>query len=128
MLFQIKKCLKKFIINLKIIKLKSTIILIFKLKNKTEITISAIPGIAGLKPTIQNIKFSKKLLIANKESVICGWNLIKKNALKYKTKLIPIDSEHFSILKLLENQKKMRLKNISYSFWRTFSKFEFKKI
>ena len=81
-------------------------------KNKTEITISAIPGIAGLKPTIQIIKFSKKLLIANKESVICGWNLIKKNALKYKTKLIPIDSEHFSILKLLENQKKNEIEKI----------------
>ena len=81
-------------------------------QNKTEITISAIPGIAGLKPTIQNIKFSKKILIANKESVICGWNLIKKNALKYKTKLIPIDSEHFSILKILENQKKNEIKKI----------------
>ncbi len=81
-------------------------------QNKTEITISAIPGIAGLKPTILNIKFSKKILIANKESVICGWDLIKKNALKYKTKLIPIDSEHFSIFKLLENQKKDEIKRI----------------
>ena len=38
--------------------------------------------------------------------------MIKKNALKYKTKLIPIDSEHFSILKLLENQKKNEIKKI----------------
>ena len=49
------------------------------------------------------IKLSKKILIANKESVICGWNLIKKNALKNKTQIVPIDSEHFSIFKLLEN-------------------------
>ena len=42
------------------------------LKKKSNITISAIPGIAGLSPTISMIKFSKKILIANKESLICG--------------------------------------------------------
>ena len=43
-------------------------------KKKTDISISAIPGIAGLVPTILFTKLSKKILIANKESVICGWN------------------------------------------------------
>ena len=71
---------------------------------KNDIFISAIPGIAGLLPTLKIIKFSKKLLLANKESIICGWSLIKKEALKYNTKLVPIDSEHFSISKLIENQ------------------------
>ena len=51
------------------------------------------------------IKLSAKLLIANKESVICGWNLIEKLAKKYRTKVIPVDSEHFSILELLKNHK-----------------------
>ena len=74
-------------------------------KQKFDITIAAIPGIAGLPPTIQMIKLSKKILIANKESIICGWNLIKLRALKNKTQIIPIDSEHFSILKLIENIK-----------------------
>ena len=72
---------------------------------KSDITISAIPGIAGLEPTINIIKYSKKILIANKESIICGWNLIHKKAKKNKTKIIPIDSEHFSIFKLLKNHK-----------------------
>ena len=66
---------------------------------------TAIPGINGLKPTIFAIKLSKKVLIANKESIICGWNLIKNKAIQNKTKIIPIDSEHFSILKLLEKVK-----------------------
>ena len=72
-------------------------------KKKSDITILAIPGIDGLQPTIEMIKKSKKMLLANKESIICGWNLIYKNSKKYQTKIIPIDSEHFSILKLLEN-------------------------
>ena len=58
------------------------------------------------------IKKSKKILIANKESIICGWSLIKKKCKKNKTKIIPIDSEHFSILKLLENHKKNEIKKI----------------
>ena len=79
---------------------------------KSDITISAIPGIAGLSPTIEFTKKSKKILIANKESIVCGWNLIKKTALKYNTKIIPVDSEHFSIMKLLENHNIKDIKKI----------------
>jgi len=79
---------------------------------KSDITIAAIPGIAGLKPTIELIKKSNKILIANKESIICGWNLIKNIASKNNTKIIPIDSEHFSIMKLLEKQNIKNVKKI----------------
>ena len=74
------------------------------LKNKC-ITVSAIPGIAGLSPILRLISHSKKVLIANKEAVICGWELIHKKAISNRTKIIPIDSEHYSILKLLETHK-----------------------
>ena len=79
---------------------------------KSDITIAAIPGVAGLKPTVELTKKSKKLIIANKESIICGWNLIKKVATKFNTKITPVDSEHFSIMKLLENQKINNVKKI----------------
>ena len=58
------------------------------------------------------IKKSKKMLVANKEAIICGWTLIKKIAHKIKTKIIPIDSEHFSISKLLEMHKLDEIKKI----------------
>ena len=80
--------------------------------NKSDITISAIPGIAGLKPTLSIIKLTKKLLIANKEAIICGWNLIKNKAATNKVKIIPVDSEHFSIMKLIENYKLNDIKKI----------------
>ena len=76
-----------------------------KINKKSDICVSAIPGIAGLEPTILMISNSKKILIANKESIICGWNIIKQKAKKYNTKIIPVDSEHFSIMKLFENHK-----------------------
>ena len=73
--------------------------------DKSDFTVSAIPGIAGLQPTLKMLKHSKNMLIANKESVICGWDLIKKTATKSKTKIVPVDSEHFSIFQLLKTHK-----------------------
>ena len=79
---------------------------------KSDITVLAIPGIAGLQPTLNAIKISKKILIANKESVICGWDLIKKELKKYKVRVSPIDSEHFSIKKLVQHIKKDNIEKI----------------
>ena len=81
-------------------------------RKKKFITISAIPGIAGLYPLLKLTEFSYKILIANKEAIICGWNLIKKKSDKYRVQIIPVDSEHYSIFKLLENQKKKYINKI----------------
>ena len=102
-MFIYKKVKKKFL--KKKITITNKIDIKKKYFKKSDITIAAIPGIAGLNSTIEMTKKSKKILIANKESIICGWNLIKKEATKNNTKIVPIDSEHFSIMKLLEKQK-----------------------
>jgi len=75
-------------------------------KIKFDITVSAISGIAGLLPTLNIIKFSKQILIANKESIICGWKFIYKELKKYNCSFTPIDSEHFSISNLIQNKNK----------------------
>ncbi len=77
-----------------------------------DITIAAIPGLAGLYPTIKMVEASKKVLIANKESIICGWDLIFKIAKKNNTKIIPVDSEHFSIFEIIKNHKINDIKKI----------------
>ena len=79
---------------------------------KLDLSVAAIPGIAGLEPTLMFIKCSKKILIANKESVICGWHLMKKIAIKNKTKIVPVDSEHYSIFKLIEHLKQNEIEKI----------------
>jgi 1-deoxy-D-xylulose-5-phosphate reductoisomerase len=81
-------------------------------KIKFDITVSAISGIAGLLPTLNIIKFSNKILIANKESIICGWKFIIKELKKYNCSFTPIDSEHFSISNLIENKNVNLIKNI----------------
>ena len=85
---------------------------IFNINNKIDYSMCAISGFQGLKPTLDIIKFTKTIAIANKESIICGWNLIKKDLKKYKTFFIPIDSEHFSIWSLLDNNKKDNFEKI----------------
>jgi len=85
--------------------------LIFK-KKKIDYVMSSISGLAGLTPTINIIQFCKTLAIANKESIICAWDLIKKRLNKFKTKFIPVDSEHFSIWSLLNNNDLLSIKRI----------------
>ena len=111
---------KKNFLNLKR-KLKNKKINIFndfstfnnKFNSKIDFTMSAISGLEGLKPTLEIIKFSKTIAIANKESIICAWNLIKKKLTKYQTKFIPVDSEHFSIWSLLDNNNNNNIEEIT---------------
>ena len=79
---------------------------------KVDITVAAIPGIEGLEPTIFFARRSKKILLANKESVICGWKLIEKLSKTENLKIVPIDSEHFSIHNLIQNYKKKEIDKI----------------
>ena len=83
-----------------------------KFKKKFDYAMCAITGIDGLESTLEIIQSTKRIAIANKESIICGWNLIKKKLKKYKTKFIPIDSEHFSIFELIKNDKSENIKKI----------------
>ena len=77
---------------------------------KIDYAMCAIVGLDGLSPVLKIIKHTKKIAIANKESIICAWNLIHKALDKHKTQFIPVDSEHFSIWYALRNNQN---KNIS---------------
>jgi len=70
---------------------------------KLDFTMSSIVGLAGLQPTIDAIKISKTVALANKESIICAWEVLSKLIKKYKTNVLPVDSEHFSIMELTKN-------------------------
>tara|TARA_Y100000389_G_scaffold122189_1_gene119563 strand:+ start:1293 stop:2456 length:1164 start_codon:yes stop_codon:yes gene_type:complete len=74
-------------------------------KKKIDYTMSSISGLQGLKPTLDMIRYSKKIAVANKEAIICGWNLIEVALKKNKTEFIPVDSEHFSIWSLLNKNE-----------------------
>ncbi len=79
---------------------------------KIDYVMSAISGIEGLEPTFNIIKHTKLIAIANKEAIICGWNLIKKELKKNKTNFLPVDSEHFSIWYSLKDQNAQNIEKI----------------
>ena len=81
-------------------------------KKRIDYAMSSIVGLDGLYPTIELIKYTKKLAIANKESIICAWNLILKELKKYQTNFIPVDSEHFSIWYALKGNTSTNVKRI----------------
>ena len=97
----------------KTIKIKNNFEQLNKIINKKlDYVMSSISGIDGLSPTFKIIKYTKKIAIANKESLICAWPIIKKELDKNKTDFIPVDSEHFSIWSLLDNNKKNNFEKI----------------
>ena len=74
--------------------------------------INAITGISGLKPTITAISLKKNVLLANKESLVVAGDIIKKMAKDNDVKIIPIDSEHNAIYRLLNNANRKSVKNL----------------
>ena len=81
-------------------------------KNKIYYSMISVSGLDGLKPSILLCKYSNNLAIVNKESIICGWNLIKKALDKNKCNFIPIDSEHYSIHSLLKGHQLNEIEKI----------------
>ena len=82
------------------------------ISGKLDYTLSAIVGLAGLQPTVDSIKISKNVAIANKETIICGWHILSKLKKKHKTNILPVDSEHFSIMELTKNVSNNEIEEI----------------
>ena len=70
-----------------------------------DIIISAISGFAGLKATHLAASSGKKILLANKESIVAGGDLILPLAKESNSEIIPIDSEHNAIFQCLSGEK-----------------------
>ena len=85
---------------------------IFDINKKIDYAMCAISGFHGLKPTLDIIRYAETIAIANKESIICGWNLIKEDLKRYKTNFIPVDSEHFSIWSLINSNKEQNFEKV----------------
>tara|TARA_B100000886_G_scaffold315122_1_gene252863 strand:+ start:5713 stop:6882 length:1170 start_codon:yes stop_codon:yes gene_type:complete len=82
------------------------------LKKRVSYCINSISGIDGLYPTLKMIPLTQNILIANKESIICGWNFIERKLKFYKTNFIPLDSEHFSIWQLIKNDPHSQIEKV----------------
>ena len=77
-----------------------------------DITLSAIVGIAGLKPTVAAIKSGSDIALANKETMVTAGEIINSLCREYKVKILPVDSEHSAIFQSLQGAPEGSLKKI----------------
>lgn len=77
-------------------------------KTESKYIINALVGFVGLEPSIETLNLNKKLLLANKESLVVGGVLLQELALKNNNPIIPIDSEHSALLQLLNEHKNIK--------------------
>lgn len=77
-----------------------------------DIGVSALVGIAGLKPTYNMITKGKIILLANKEVLVTGGELIIKASKKYNAKLLTVDSEHSAIMQCLNGEENKKINKI----------------
>lgn len=67
----------------------------------TEVVVQAVVGAAGVAPTFAAARAGKRLLLANKESVVCGGRLLMDTVKMHGCELLPVDSEHNAIFQCL---------------------------
>jgi len=73
--------------------------------NPSAAIFNAVSGIAGLEVTLRAIEQDRIVFLANKESVVVGYSLLKEALKKHpKSRLIPVDSEHSALAKLLKQK------------------------
>lgn len=74
-------------------------------KDDSETVVTAIVGIAGLKPTLSAIRNKKRIALANKETLVTAGSIVMQEAKENNVAIIPVDSEHSAIFQSISNQR-----------------------
>lgn len=77
-----------------------------------DVLVNALVGFAGFLPTLKAIQTHHNVALANKETLVCGGELINRALKEYGCELYPIDSEHSAILQSLRGNKKEQVKRL----------------
>lgn len=79
---------------------------------ETEILVTAIVGMIGIRPTIAGIEAGKNIALANKETLVTAGHIIMPLAQKYGVSILPVDSEHSAIFQSLQGNEKKAIHKI----------------
>jgi 1-deoxy-D-xylulose-5-phosphate reductoisomerase len=81
-------------------------------EGSADTVVSAITGIDGFKPTLAAVRAGKRVALANKESVVVGGALLRKEADRSGAQIIPVDSEHSGVFQCLSGVKKAQVRRV----------------
>jgi 1-deoxy-D-xylulose-5-phosphate reductoisomerase len=79
---------------------------------RADAVVSAITGIDGFRPTLAAVRAGKRVALANKESVVVGGALLRKEAARSGARIIPVDSEHSGVFQCLAGLKKSQVRRV----------------
>lgn len=82
---------------------------------QVDIVMAAIVGAAGLHPAMAAARAGKRILLANKETLVMAGNLFMQAVIDGGASLLPIDSEHNAIFQVMPQQRNQNLANTSLS-------------
>nr|WP_294678182.1 1-deoxy-D-xylulose-5-phosphate reductoisomerase [uncultured Blautia sp.] len=76
---------------------------------ESDILVTAIVGMIGIRPTMEGIRAGKDIALANKETLVTAGHLIMPMAKKYGVRILPVDSEHSAIFQAIHGEEKREL-------------------
>lgn len=79
---------------------------------ESEILVTAIVGMLGIKPTIAAIKAGKNIALANKETLVTAGHIIMPLAKQQKVSILPVDSEHSAIFQSMNGERENKIHKI----------------
>ena len=79
---------------------------------QVDVVVLAISGIAALKPLLSALKAGKRVAIANKESLVCGGDLVKEALRQGGGELLPVDSEQSALFQCLQNGRRAEVEKL----------------
>ena len=71
-------------------------------EQKTDVTLHAISGVAGIECVLEAVGSTKVLALANKECIVSAWSFIEEKSIECGVQILPVDSEHNSLYRILE--------------------------
>lgn len=72
---------------------------------EADTVLTAVVGIVGLRPTLAAVRAGKRVALANKETLVCGGELVMLEAERFYADVVPVDSEHSAIFQCLQGCK-----------------------
>lgn len=78
----------------------------------SEILVTAIVGMLGIRPTVAAIRAGKSIALANKETLVTAGHIIMPMAKEYHVPILPVDSEHSAIFQSLQGEQENKIQKI----------------
>ena len=79
---------------------------------QTDILVTAVVGMIGIRPTMEGIKAGKDIALANKETLVTAGHLIIPMAKEHGVQILPVDSEHSAIFQALHGEKQAQVEKL----------------